>query len=263
MAYVFEYSTGILIRNSDVLLHGVINTLADLTISTGPSRDDYTVIDNDTDIDSVSGDPFTFLDESTPQILEEKFVKIEYTTQNSFLIDIYEGSFNNGSGINIYQWDGCLFNIDGAVNITFASTVTGVPNTAPTGITNYDDMFKNRTSFNSDITNWDTSSVTSMKNTFDGATSFSRNLSGWDTSNVIDMSNMFANNKRISPNVIAIVPNGITTGMFDQVLLLPSGFIKTIAAMNASKLNKITKTVSALEKVPLVNYNLGNLYKTL
>ena len=40
------------------------------------------------------------------------------------------------------------------------------------------------TSFNGDISSWDTSNVTDMKGMFSGATAFNQDIGSWDTSNV-------------------------------------------------------------------------------
>ncbi|MFO0970879.1 MAG: BspA family leucine-rich repeat surface protein [Candidatus Saccharimonadales bacterium] len=58
-------------------------------------------------------------------------------------------------------------------------------------VTSLLNMFFNATSFNSDISQWDTSTITNMTGMFNGATSFNQSLNGWDTSNVINMNNMF------------------------------------------------------------------------
>jgi surface protein len=57
-------------------------------------------------------------------------------------------------------------------------------------------LFKNKSSFNKDISGWDVSQVKNMKSMFDmvdttGSTSFNQPLNNWDVGNVIDMSYMF------------------------------------------------------------------------
>ena len=52
-------------------------------------------------------------------------------------------------------------------------------------------LFKNKSSFNTDISGWDVSQVIVMKSMFSGATSFNIDISGWDVSNVINMQSMF------------------------------------------------------------------------
>ncbi|WP_318345074.1 BspA family leucine-rich repeat surface protein [Flagellimonas baculiformis] len=54
-------------------------------------------------------------------------------------------------------------------------------------------MFYGATSFNGDISGWDTSNVADMTHVFSGATAFDQNLGNWDISNVTNMNNMLDN----------------------------------------------------------------------
>lgn len=68
-------------------------------------------------------------------------------------------------------------------------------------VTNMYELFKNKTTFNSDIGGWDVSNVTSMSRMFQSATSFNAPLSLWDTSNVTNMNSMFQNAEAFNQDV--------------------------------------------------------------
>ena len=52
-------------------------------------------------------------------------------------------------------------------------------------------MFKEATSFNQDMNNWEVSNVKDMREMFQNAKSFNSDISKWNVSNVLYMSNMF------------------------------------------------------------------------
>jgi uncharacterized repeat protein (TIGR02543 family) len=92
--------------------------------------------------------------------------------------------------------DGAIGIVDGDVytkrtregikgNVATAST------SCTSGITDMEAMFRGNTSFNQDISAWDTSNVTNMEGLFAHALNFNQNIGTWDTSNVKDMVEMF------------------------------------------------------------------------
>ena len=77
-------------------------------------------------------------------------------------------------------------------NSTIAGQIAnGNVNLCTTLVTNMSRLFKDNTSFNSDISFWDTSSVTSMGDMFRGATAFNQDIGSWNTSIVTNMFQMF------------------------------------------------------------------------
>ena len=54
-----------------------------------------------------------------------------------------------------------------------------------------DSLFDGKTSFNSNISNWNTSKVTSMYQMFKLANAFNQNIGNWNTSKVTTMERMF------------------------------------------------------------------------
>jgi surface protein len=66
-------------------------------------------------------------------------------------------------------------------------------NIVTTLMTDMSGMFAGATSFNSEISSWDTSRVRFMVSMFGGATAFDQPLNSWNVSNVLFMDGMFLN----------------------------------------------------------------------
>jgi len=79
-------------------------------------------------------------------------------------------------------------------NSTIAAEIAnGNGNLCTTKVTDMEFLFKNNTSFNTDIGFWDTSSVSNMYQMFQNASSFNQDIGSWDISNLTNVGNMFGN----------------------------------------------------------------------
>ena len=95
---------------------------------------------------------------------------------------------------SIEQWGTATWNagmagaFQGAWNLTVNSGA-GTPDMS--AVTNMSSMFRGATSFNSDISGWNTVAVTTTRDMFYGAISFNGDISGWNTAQVTTMRDMF------------------------------------------------------------------------
>jgi surface protein len=76
----------------------------------------------------------------------------------------------------------------GCANLTL--TASDAPDLAT--VSNMTQMFRNATTFNQDIGDWNVGSVNNMGAMFSGATAFNQDIGGWDVSRVIFMNAMFS-----------------------------------------------------------------------
>ena len=106
------------------------------------------------------------------------------------------------NGVTIKAYDSAAVGVTGTINgivytVVDDSTIAdemanGNYNLCTTKVTNMGDLFTLNTTFNADISSWDTSNVTNMEAMFLGASLFNKDISKWDTSNVTNMKEMFA-----------------------------------------------------------------------
>ena len=80
---------------------------------------------------------------------------------------------------------GAIFSDDSSFNADISHWDTS-------SVTNMNFLFLNASSFNQDISAWNTSAVTTMQMMFSGAAAFNQDIGGWNIGNVTDTSGMFA-----------------------------------------------------------------------
>jgi surface protein len=128
----------------------------------------------------------------------------------------------------------------GAVTYTKRSVnqidATNAATTCTSGITNMHGLFRQST-FNEDISSWDTSSVTSMREMFRGASHFNQDIGNWNTSRVTDMRDMFNNASSFNRDIGRWNTSSVT--LTDFMFISASSFNQDIGGWNVSKVTSM------------------------
>ena len=120
------------------------------------------------------------------------------------------------------------------------SNLVSVPTTSDgiEAVTNMGYMFCNASSFNQDISGWDTSSVTNMNHMFGGASSFNQDIGGWDTSNVTNMYAMFWDADSFNQDIGVWDTSSVTN--MGYMFFRADSFNQPIGGWNTSSVTDIT-----------------------
>ena len=134
-----------------------------------------------------------------------------------------------------------------------------VPTVLPSNITSLSWMFQEATSFNQDISMWDTSNVIEMSGMFQEATSFNQDISMWDTSNVTDMNYMFYNTLAFNQDISSWNVSNVTSmsGMFSYAMAFNQP-LNSWNVRNVTDMDYMFNGANAFNQ-PLNNWNVSNV----
>lgn len=147
-----------------------------------------------------SGDVITFSDGTTYTVLEDSGFSSENVPTGKHKVKLVAERSNSYVGIDgeaLIE----LHNFPTLSTITYfdfcpnssSLNLVKVPTVLPSNLTDLNYMFLNATSFNQDISMWDTSNVTDMNYMFYEATAFSQNLTQWCVSSISSEPPSFSN----------------------------------------------------------------------
>lgn len=112
--------------------------------------------------------------------LRGRFPKLSFIRYERSIVGIEQWGTNNWQSLdNLFE--GCI-NLS-IYNATDAPKLDSVKSMVA--------LFKDASSFNGDIGNWDVSKIENMRDLFMGASAFNQNINDWNVSAVTDMGNLF------------------------------------------------------------------------
>ena len=145
---------------------------------------------------------------------------------------------------NEYELNGVSYTVvdDSTIDAQIANANV---NLCTTFVNNMSELFKDNSSFNSDINFWDTSNVTTMNSIFENATAFNQDIGNWDTSSVTDMAGMFYEASSFNQDIGNWNTSSVTdmVGMFYEA----SSFNQDIGSWDTSKVTGMERMFWAAE----------------
>ena len=126
-----------------------------------------------------------------------------------------------------------------------------------TAVTDMSEAFKDKTTFNEDISGWTVSAVQNMSSMFEGASAFDCDISGWTVSAVQNMSSMFKDASAFNNNNVAL--NGwerppATGGVLESTLATVKDMSSMFEGASAFNCDISGWTVSAVQ-------NMSSMFK--
>ena len=151
---------------------------------------------------------------------------------------------------NEYELNGVSYTVvdDSTIDAQIANANV---NLCTTFVNNMSELFKDNSSFNSDINFWDTSSVTTMNSIFENATAFNQDIGSWDVSKVTNMGQMFYMATAFNQNIGSWNTSNVTNmyAMFNKA----TAFNQNIGSWDASN---VTNMYAMFNKATAFNQNL-------
>lgn len=140
-----------------------------------------------------------------------------------------------------------------------AMNLTTVPTYLPPSVKIIDGMFEQATSFNQNISAWNTINVTSMYGLFGGATVFNQPLNTWNTSNITEMGGVFDSATVFNQPLSSWNTSKVTNmgGMFENA----SAFNQDISMWDTSKVTDMVYMFAGATvfNQPLNSWNMSSV----
>lgn len=142
------------------------------------------------------------------------------------------------------------------------SKLTSVPSSLPTTVTNITGIFEQCSTFNQDISMWNTSNVTAMADVFSGASIFNQPLNSWDVSNVTNMRGMFRQASAFNQLLSSWNTSKVTD--MGEMFLLATVFNQSVNSWDVSSVTKFDSMFGYAEQFnqSLNNWNMSNAKET-
>jgi len=193
-----EYQNGVL----TVTVNGTLSNQASGTYPWG------LVYDNSYSLPPTPQDASPIQAATTSITIQSVFTVVASSTSSSSTNNSGNIYFENGtckcpnaSVSDTSTLDGLVYTV--VDNSTIQGEVdNGNVNLCTTLVTNMTDVFKDKSSFNSNINFWDVSNVTNMTDMFNGASLFNQDLSNWDVSGVTSFNYMFFGASAFNGNIV-------------------------------------------------------------